>query len=250
MKHKFSKAFAVFALCAWSAAHAESKNGGTLACPPIVADTQSGEFQKTTSAGKNRRYECFKSSTQAKKKGYLSLNSLNSKDFTGWWRLRLKSVNDSCAVTPNGVGPALFIQIIQTGSAVFADFCPSLGRETGVRNDNGISTQRTEIVKEYENPLGCADGLVEVSENLELARVVDGSMLYSARFVTVRRCPGTDEGARSCASDFIGEAFPETHKIWPVVDPNASTMKNGCSVALTRCVECHENLKDLPQINP
>ncbi len=229
---------------------AEAKAGSAGSCPTVIADRATGQFERTNRKDKPSRYECFPNAAKAKKKGYLNLKSLQEKDFTGWWRLSLKSVKDSCGDSHKGVGPALFVQVIQSESAVFADFCPSLGRQSGVRNDSGVITQRTEVLKELDNPLGCTDNLVEVSEQMTLSRIVEGSQFYSARFVTVRRCPNLEEGGRSCVTEYEGVGFAETHTIWPQVDLNASTMKNGCSLALTRCVECHENLKNLPELQP
>lgn len=226
-----------------SSSRAPSKRG-LVACPPVVAYKDTAQLVTTkTARSKAAPVLCFRDEKSAKARGFKVQKELQKKNITGWYRVKLNKKIDDCKSTGLGNGPALFVQINQKKTGVWADFCPSVGRLVGVSRDGGINVTQTEVSRFGLNPLNCTDGIVEVTQSFEMVPVVDGVGAYSARYTTVQRCPNVEESDRTCTSDFRGIVFPETHPLWPAVDPRVEMMGKLCSKALTTCEECHDELK-------
>lgn len=218
-----------------------------IACPPIIGDKTSGSFKKTKKNG--RDYECFRSEADAKMDGYLTPRSLNKFNYSGWWRLKINKVDDSCGKFGPKTDLVLFLQLSQHGDAIFGDFCPGLGLLTGIKNNSSISIFRAEMAIEARGALACADGKVEVTKRLQMDRILQDSPSYVVQLSDIRRCSDISQGALTCTTTLSGIAFPETHEIWPSVEKNTSLLQSACSVALDRCSECHDNLSAPPR-NP
>jgi hypothetical protein len=227
MKYAVTLLLLMLALFEPAASHAQEQRRSKVPCPEIVADKRTGTFQKGKL--KSSKFECYSSEKAATKLGYTSESAVRTRDFSRWWRLRLSKVKDSCGDYQAKNGPVLFLQLRQNGQAVFGDFCPSLGVLRGVRTSFGFTAAATDTVNELSNPLGCEGGIVEKTQTLELSQMFDKSRGYSVRYVAVRRCPSGDEGFR----------------IWPAVNPNPNEFVNGCGMALQRCADCHESLRDM-----
>lgn len=219
-----------------------SAHSKAVVCPPVVAQRSTGEF-RTVIPGFNRApYECFSNKNDARKAGYRGQEVGQQRDLSGWYRIRLTKVRDSCDDTKSLDGPVLFLQVNQKDKAVFADFCPSLGQLVGTRSGSGLLVSRTENVVESNGPLDCSDGQIGRTDQLEFSPIVKGTYTFAGKYSIVRRCLTGEEATKSCTIEYSGVGFFETHPIWPKVDPNINFIKASCKTALHTCVECHPNL--------
>lgn len=222
----------------------KKKPAKAINCPTVIANRSNGSYTAASKSSKRNMYQCYKNKADAEENGFLSTKELSLQDYSGWWRLGFTSTKDTCGNQSGRSGPVFFLQVVQHGQAVYGDFCPSIGRLSGVRTGSGFSASLTSQTNDFASNLGCKDGIVEQHQQLELSSAVSGANAYTARLVTVLRCPAEDEGARSCTIEYNGIAFSETHPFWPSVDANVSNMAAGCGTALTRCKDCHENLSN------
>lgn len=219
-----------------------------IACPPIIADKESATQFKGQAKGNKGRFACYRTAKDATKDGYSSLRVAQNKDFTGWYRVNLKSVKDTCGSFLSGIDPVLFLQVRETEAGVFGDFCPSLGQLSGINTPNGfVISALSESDVAQDVPAAqqtlCAEGKIRTQQVFEFNQVVDGGKAFSVTYSRVRSCSSEASGAATCIVKFEGIGFHETHPIWPPVPENITTLPQGCAVAMTKCADCHEGLK-------
>lgn len=213
-------------------------------CPKVIGDPKEGTYKKGS------KYNCYETGKKAKKGGYMSASILDNITFQGWYRIRLTHVSSTCPGEVPVSGPVVFAQVLQSPQkGVFADFCPTVGgKMSGSATSTGVSASLTTTVNEFDNPLGCAGKIVEVTKRFELSPVVAKDHMYEARYSLVRRCPSDAEADKICVMDYSGPAFLETHEIWPPVAADANHLPLGCNQALQACSGCHPGMVFAPDL--
>lgn len=230
---------AVFALSASSPLYAaDKKKIRSIPCPKVIADKKTGQFGSNTS-----RYTCFNDTSTAKKAGFVTTKAFALKNLSGWYRLKLgKSIKDTCSHTNIGAG-TLFLQVRDNSDGVFGEFCPQIGRYSGTRTEGGFLLSGTEILDSTSDAAICGGGAVERYETVELSKVVNDTPFFTANYSVIFRCLNTQAAGSACTKQYTGVAFYETHPIWPPAAEDISTFPMGCGQALTKCVDCHDILK-------
>lgn len=242
-KNVFLLATLCVASLAVSAAPAFAGSKRNVPCRQgVIADKLTGTFRLLSSTTNDGRYRCYKNSTDAKKDKFLSTSQITTLNLEDWYRVRLTNVKSTCPLLKAETGPVVFAQVLQKNNAVFADFCPSLGRMTGSKTSDGFSVSVTETLNEASPALDCSDGVVEKTSRFELTPVVVGNHAFVGRYSVTRRCTKAGEEDKVCVVDYSGEAFRETHPIWPDVAASAAQMGGGCGIALQTCQQCHPGL--------
>ncbi len=221
-----------------------------VACPAVIADkSQAVLFKRSAKATKNR-FACYKTAKDAQAEGFKTLRAAQQGNYSGWFRMRLKLVKDTCSGIPHSDGPALFVQIKQNDSEVFAEFCPTLGKFSGVSAPNGFTVSSLDEGGHLASLSVCGEGNVRDHQFFEFSEVIGGSAAYNVRYSIVRRCLDASAPVESCVREYTGIAFHETHTLWPPVADKIDEMPNGCSMALTRCSICHPELTNLLPPSP
>ena len=213
-----------------------------IECPAVIADKRDGTYQIYNSKSKKYPFECYGSIRDAKRGGFQTTQAILGYNFTGWYRLRLKLIKDSCDNLPHQGHQALFLQIKQTNDGLFGDFCPSFGELSGIRAKNRMTISGIEDIQKLTENSMCTDGKVRRHQYVELSRVVDGSAAYVAKLRQIESCTTAGETEKTCSREYSGIGFLETHMIWPKVPEAIGEMPDGCTMALTTCEECHPGI--------
>ena len=160
----------------------EQSHSKSIKCPAVIADRDSGVFYT------GRDFRCFDNKRSAKNKGFISAESLVVPDFTGWWRLGVTQVQDTCSTAPfETLGKtSIFLQVKHTDSGLFVGLCP--GKEKYVGNINSskngflVSSSTTTL-----NDPDCNGGEADIRYYVEVSKVdafitTAGSVRYSKCF--------------------------------------------------------------------
>lgn len=212
-------------------------------CPSVVADRRDGVFYRYSKRAGAFPFKCFVDSKSAQRKGFESKTNRETYDYTGWYRLSVKLVKDTC--NPNttlGAGPVLFLQVKQNDAGVFGQFCPNLGSFSGIKSGPGIVMSGVESFSEPVSDSMCDDGKLQVHKYVEMTRLIDSNPTFSVTYKQLSNCTSPGSGSVSCVREYVGIAFHETHTIWPGVSDNITELAAGCTTALKRCVNCHPSL--------
>jgi hypothetical protein len=229
------------AVCATANAQSKSK---AIPCPPIIGDKSAGIYSATAGRKSGSQFQCFRSAKDARATGYIETRSLGKIDFTGWYRISFRKLTkNTCGFSKGAASSTLFLQVRESDSALFGEFCPSIGFFAGSQTADGVVLAHSATESKIANLGLCTTEPVEHQEILELKRMINDDPLFSATFRSTYRCVSPGEGSKSCIIELSGIAFPETHKLWPPVSANITELHGGCSVALTRCADCHPGLR-------
>ncbi|MBX7137917.1 MAG: hypothetical protein K1X83_08040 [Oligoflexia bacterium] len=217
----------------------------SIACPKIIADPASASYRpQRTGRRSSGNYKCYRKASDARRDGFLSQfgAAISSQDYTGWYRITLNLVKDTCTGDGPGSGPVLFLQIRQTEAGVFGEFCPAIGSYSGVRSGSGFVISGEGQLSENPAQSMCDDGKVEEHQYIEMTRVVDPLAAFNVSFKWLHSCSSQSSGDKSCIKEYSGIAFHETHILWPPVSENRHELPVGCGMALQNCADCHPEL--------
>lgn len=213
-------------------------------CPKIIANGEQGSFYERSSSVKFP-YLCFSNRKDARTLGLVTAAKID-KDFTGWWRVNGRQKKNSCETELSTGKYTTFLQVLGNQSGVFAELCGpgqfSSGgtqRYVGTTNDGGFVVSTNSITADAgTTKLGCSDGQKEVTQSLDIRNIVNGRSNF-ARFTQIERCLTDVSGEKTCSRQWTGEASHETSHSFPPVPANVNQFTTGCSIAVTRCGDCH-----------
>lgn len=205
-------------------------------CPTVIADKKN----KLYYSGKD--FSCFDSSQTLKRKGYARARAATRSNYTGWWRMNLNPVEDTCSgISVRGSGRVtFFLQLKQDKEDLFGAVCPSPERYTG----QSLGSRGFVVVakREIQRDDTCGGTASEMAYSFSAAQLDD--KLSTAREVTyraVKTCLDPAFGHVRCHTVWKGDGGREmpNHRFWPTVPENLTQFDATCSDALTRCDGCH-----------
>ncbi|MBN8548697.1 MAG: hypothetical protein J0M12_05240 [Deltaproteobacteria bacterium] len=216
--------------------YAASAAPRSVPCPEVIGDKDSQLFFP------GRYFRCYQSKRDARRSGFISPQTLGTRDFTGWWRFGLKPVKNTCPNTPIAAGQTtVFLQIKQTEAGLFAGMCPGEPKFVGksLLNEGGFSLATSETLR---NDPDCGGGDAHLQYSFEALRLSsDTNSAGAARLARVKSCASPEHGTFSCTTEWVGSGGREKpdHRFWPIVSENVNSFGETCAEALTLCSGCH-----------
>jgi hypothetical protein len=205
-----------------------------MSCPPVIAVEKDRTFYRIKRGMKNAPFECFGKVRDAIKRGYVESTDVEASSFTGWWRVAVKPKENSCPGESLPSAPVnLFMQMLETGGAVFGEVCPTTLRYVGKRLRGGLTMVGTKMI---DSDLLCSTGQAEITYTIDFSSFT-GAKAHNASFHIVKRCLKTPA---TCSISYQGEAFRETiHEFFPQVPNDVNNFAGTCSFTLSKCADCH-----------
>lgn len=222
---------------------AAPKSARTIPCPRVIGDKREAVLHDTR-LRTGQPFQCFRNQKDAHKAGYQTEKAASSYNYTGWYRLRIKQIKDTCSGIPVSGNLALFLQVKENANGIFANFCPSTVDLQGSRSGYGLSASGTELTTVLPVTSICPDGNVSQTRQVTLTQALSGSTGFTATYKVIQICMSPAYEGKTCSREYSGIAFHETHTIWPSVSDNVLALQSACSVATQRCVECHSNFNN------
>jgi hypothetical protein len=207
---------------------------GQSNCPPFIGDAESGVVYKRSNKLSQFPFKCFSNKKKATKAGYLP--NAPEKDFTGWWRVAVTPVMDTCNAL-EGSTVNLFLQVKESPMDVYAEICPTNHKFHGLRTSKDLVLSST-VSSSTNADHKCGQGGVEITTEMVLGVNKIGTA-NTATYRVKQRCLNPQVSANTCMQVWEGVAFHEKHTIWPTVPSDINKFPVGCGFALKTCSSCH-----------
>lgn len=211
---------------------------GEVHCPLVIADAMSGSFYRRNRRPEVFPFSCFRKPRAALRAGYNNARITRNQPYTGWWRLAVDSMRSTCEPQlPQNRTTAIFLQVRQNDSGVFAEICPSNTRFTGSASATVLRLSASERLSSVPDAARCENGQEEITQLIEIHGAPDAPT-PRATFKRVRRCL-SQRTPFTCTDEYEGRAFLETDPRWHAVSENVNELSLGCERATQNCTACH-----------
>src|SRR5437868_1519934 len=98
-------------LCAFNAeSFAATKKPRTIPCPQVIGDKREAVMHDTR-LRTGQPFQCFRNQSDARSAGYQTTKVASRYNYTGWYRMRVKAIKDTCSVVPVLGNLVLFLQM-------------------------------------------------------------------------------------------------------------------------------------------